>query len=447
MPEAGGGHTIFVVGAGPGTPDMLTPAAREVIRRCRFFAGGQRLLDLAAAVRGEGGAATGATAVQTHVLGAQLDAARQFIAAGLTAADVCVLTSGDPGCFSILPWLNQNYPGLIQVVPGISSVQLLAARLALPWQDWRLVSRHGRGAIGPEPAPTAATAYFCDERHPPQELARRLLASAPDCPAAVGASLGQSDELVRSASLNDIAAGEFPGYSLLLVLPQPVTSGNAGQSESESPAPTAPTETAISTAVTSPPATAPGIPDHLWLRAQGVPLSKSEMRAVLMAKAQPASRSVIWDVGAGTGSYGIEAALLAPAAQVIAVDKNTAACHVIAANAERFGVRVQVICAEAPEGFETLAPPDLVIIGGNEGRLAPIFKTAARALMPGGRMVVTALLAETKKTAHRVFAESGLTHRSATRVAISRGDAHEWVEHNPVIIFTGDKEDLSGKEE
>ncbi|MHB1390069.1 MAG: precorrin-6y C5,15-methyltransferase (decarboxylating) subunit CbiE [Thermoleophilia bacterium] len=441
MPETGRAHKIFVVGAGPGTPDMLTPAAREIIRRCRWFVGGRRLLQLALALRADVGDAAAPETIRTHVLDADLDAARDFIADGLEEADVCVVTSGDPGCFSILPFLKDNFPGRNEVVPGISSVQLLAARLALPWQDWRLVSRHGREDAGPEPAPTTATVYFCDPRHTPQELARRILAAGPDCAAAVGSFLGQSEELVITAGLSEIASGEFPGHSLLLVLPGTTAGASAAESEDGPVAHMAPAPTAISTAVTMSPTTAPGIPDELWLRAEGVPLSKSEMRAVLMAKAQPAGRGVIWDVGAGTGSYGIEAALLVPGATVIAVDKNPAACHVIAANAERFGVRVQVVCVEAPEGFETLAPPDLVIIGGNEGRLAPIFKTAVRALNPGGRIVVTALLEETKQTAHRVFAESGLVNRSATRVAISRGEAHEWVEHNPVIIFTGDREE------
>lgn len=184
---------------------------------------------------------------------------------------------------------------------------------------------------------------------------------------------------------------------------------------------------------------APGIPDGLWLRKKGVPLSKSEVRAVVISKAQPPGRRVVWDVGAGTGSYGIECALLEPEAQVIAFDKKPEACHLVAANAERFGARIQVVCAEAPEGFEDQAAPDLVIVGGSEGRLEQIIKAAILALRPGGRLLVTALLEKTKEAAHRIIAESGMANLSATRVAISRGEDDTWVEHNPVIIFTGDK--------
>lgn len=402
-----GRGTLFIVGAGSGRPEHLTGEALGIIAGCRFLTAGTRLLGLARKYA--------PADAETHAIGADLEAVHAFIASGLKEGNVCVLASGDPGCFSILPFLKAHFHDDIQVAPGISSVQLLAARLCLPWQEWDLISLHGRGAVLSGDPPAGATIYFCDASSAPQTVARRLLESMPDCPAAVGANLGGEDEIVHQAGLAEIAGSEFPGNSLLLVMP-----GQADTNHSDN-------------------ATAPGIPDHLWLRKEGVPLSKSEVRAVVISKAQPAARRVIWDVGAGTGSYAIECSLLEPRAQVIAVDKKPAACHLVAANAERFGARVEVVCAEAPDGFETLAGPDLVIIGGSEGRLEPIFKAAARALSPGGRLLVTALLEKTKQTAHKLFAESGLVNRSATRVAISRGEEHKWVEQNPVIIFTGDK--------
>jgi len=187
-------------------------------------------------------------------------------------------------------------------------------------------------------------------------------------------------------------------------------------------------------------ATAPGIPDELWIREKGVPLAKSEFRAVLLAKVQPAQRRVIWDVGAGTGSYSVECSLLAPQARVIAIDKNPVACSLVAENAARFGATVETVCALAPECFQNLPRPDLVIIGGNDGRLLEIFKKALQFINPGGRLAVTAVLKETKNAAHQAFAQSGLARRQAVRVAIARGEGHKWVENNPVILFIGDKE-------
>lgn len=429
--------TLFVVGAGPGSAAHLTEEARQIISASAFIAGGPHQLRLA------GNYAS--AAAETHTIGAVLDDTAAFISEKLKSGNVCVLTSGDPGCYSILPFLKKRFGAGIVVVPGISSVQLLAARLAVPWEAWDLVSLHGRAFDLPA-APARPTLFFCDGSNTPQAVARRLLdlqdqkqsASGsdsdettwepPDFEAAVGAALGRGDELVRKGSLGEISQMDLPGDSLLLVMPEPRT-----------PAPGRMTAAAAREAPrNSGTGGAPGIPDDRWLRQEGIPLAKAEVRAVLLAKARPAGRGVIWDIGAGTGSYGIECSLLEPGAQVIAMDKNPAACHLVAANAERFGARVEIVCASAPEGFETLAAPDLVIIGGSEGMLVPIFKAAARALKPGGRLAVTALLESTKKTAHKLFAESGLENRSATRVSIARGEGHEWVEQNPVIIFTGD---------
>lgn len=393
---------LYIVGVGPGTAGLLTGEARELIEGCRFFVGGRRQLALAP------------PRAETYAIDADLEGARRFIATGLERGDVCVLVSGDPGSFSILPFLNEAFSDCIHVAPGISSVQLLSARLRVPWHDWRLLSLHGRlRELVPLPDAAAPTVYFCDHPSSPQVIAGKLPTALAGRQAVVGSDLGLPVEQIWKGSLSDAALLDFPGNSLLLLFP-----------EQE------PVVQAVS---------APGIPDEAWLRCGGVPLSKSEVRAVLLARAQPSGRRVIWDSGAGTGSYAIECALIEPGAYVYAIDKNPEACSVLADNARRFGAVVEPVCAEAPDCFAGLPRPDLVIIGGNDGRLEDIFRGALEVLVPGGRLVVTALLEETKKKAHGLFAASGLENRVATRVAISRGEAQQWVEQNPVIIFTGDK--------
>ncbi|MHB0914799.1 MAG: precorrin-6y C5,15-methyltransferase (decarboxylating) subunit CbiE [Thermoleophilia bacterium] len=394
-------HRLYIVGAGSGRPSELTGAADAVISSCRCFVGGKRLLALVP----EG--------TEQHVIKHDLAAARDFIAARLEEEDVCVLTSGDPGCFSILASLKDDFAGHIEVLPGISAVQLLAARLAQAWDNWQLISFHGR----PQPAGSLtlsrSTVFYCDAKNSPRELAGRLAPGGAGASVAVGSNLGGSEERLWQGSLAEAVEIDFPGNSLLLVQPsadRPVT------------------------------AAVPGIADDLWLRQEGVPLSKSEVRAVLLSKARPGGRSVIWDVGSGSGSYAIECALLEPRARVIAIDRKPEACELIALNAARFGAALETVCGDAPDCFEGLPRPDLAIIGGNDGRLEQIFGGTLERLRPGGRLAVTALLEATRKAAHTLFAGSGLGERQATRVAIARGKATEWEEHNPVIIFTGDKD-------
>ena len=395
-------HKLYIVGAGSGVESQLSGEAGGIIAGCRHIAAGKRLLELAP----EG--------AETFAIGSNLEALRGFIAAGIVHGDVCVIASGDPGCFSIMPFLKEHFPENCIAIPGISTMQQLSARLCLPWQDWKLISLHGRSReLVPMPAYSQPTLYFCDDAYPPQAIAGNLPGALAGRRAAAGVALGQDAEKVWQGILGEAPALGFPGNSVLLVFP-----------EEEPP---------------SLNASAPGIPDELWLRAEGVPLSKSEVRAVLLAKAHPHGRAVIWDSGAGTGSYGIESALLEPRARVFSIDKKSEACDLVAANARRFGAVIETVCAEAPACYDDLPRPDLLIIGGNDGRLEQIFGAALAALAPAGRIVVTALLEETKKQAHALFAASGLSARAATRVVISRGESRKWVENNPVIIFTGDK--------
>ncbi|MFA5802388.1 MAG: precorrin-6y C5,15-methyltransferase (decarboxylating) subunit CbiE [Thermoleophilia bacterium] len=406
----GSKNILHIVGAGPGTEELLTEEARRIISSCRYFVGGRRLLKLAPAD------------AEAHVISADLDAVRGFIEEKLKKGDVCVLASGDPGCFSILPFLAVYFKDEISVTPGVSSMQLLAARLGMAWQDWTLISLHGRAASAGIVSQEGPTLYFCDDNNAPHDLARMFPAGAGDRAAAVGSNLGIEGEKIFQGTLEEIAAGTFPGNSLLLVLPDRIVRNESTQEQLD-----------INAA-------APGIADELWLRREGIPLSKSEVRAVLLSKARPKCRGVIWDVGAGTGSYGIECSLLEPDARVFLIDKNPEACSLILDNAVRFGATVQTAEGAAPDILAGLPGPDLVIIGGNDGRLEEIFAAALEALNPGGRIVVTALLAETKKAAHAAFAGSGLLNRQATRVSIARGEAQQWDEFNPVIIFTGDKD-------
>ena len=393
---------ILVVGAGSGRREQLTPEAAKIIDGSRIVVGGMRLLRLAP------------QGAETFAVGADLEAVKDFISERIGRDDICVITSGDPGCFSILPFLGRHFPGRLKVVPGISSPQMLAARLGVPWQDWRLVSMHGREAAGNPAPPREPTVYFCDDANPPAAVALRLLAGMGDCPAAAAADLGSACGQLQAGTLEEIAAGSLPGNSLLLVMPPAGGETAAG-------------------------AYAPGIADQLWLRGEGIPMSKSEARSVLLGKAQPRGRGVIWDVGAGTGCYAVECSLLAPPARVIAIDRKPEACRLVTENARRFGARVETVCGVAPGCLKILPPPDLAIIGGNDGRLDEIFTAVATALNPGGRVMVTAVLERTWEAARELFAASGLTDRAVTRVAVARGDGTRWNEHNPVLIFSGDR--------
>jgi precorrin-6Y C5,15-methyltransferase (decarboxylating) len=118
-------------------------------------------------------------------------------------------------------------------------------------------------------------------------------------------------------------------------------------------------------------------------------ITQAEVRAIALAQLDLQSGSVMWDVGAGSGSVALEAAQLVEPGRVYAIEQDSADYHLIVANAETFGVRnVQAIFGTAPAVFQDLPDPDAIFIGGNGGEVSRLLEAAFAALRPGGRLVV-----------------------------------------------------------
>jgi len=141
-----------------------------------------------------------------------------------------------------------------------------------------------------------------------------------------------------------------------------------------------------------------GIPDEEFIRGD-VPMTKREIRAMVMSEAHIEEDSKVLDIGAGTGSLSIEAALGAPKGHVYAIERFAKGIDLIKRNADKFGVtNLSVIEAKAPEGMENLPVLDAVIIGGSAGGMSAILDEVERLLKVGGRLVVTAVTMETGYT-------------------------------------------------
>ena len=138
-----------------------------------------------------------------------------------------------------------------------------------------------------------------------------------------------------------------------------------------------------------------GIKDEEFVRGK-VPMTKEEIRILTIAKAQIAHNAVICDVGAGTGSLSIEAARLAPAGRVYAIEKNPEGIGLIAENAKRFGVEnITVIEGAAPDALAGLPELDVALIGGSGRKLSDILDIIGERLRPNGRIVANAITMQT----------------------------------------------------
>ena len=187
-----------------------------------------------------------------------------------------------------------------------------------------------------------------------------------------------------------------------------------------------------------------GIEDEEFIRGD-VPMTKKEIRMVVMNEARIEEDSVVLDVGAGTGSISIEAALGAPKGHVYAIERFEKATDLIRQNQAKFGVEnLTIIEAKAPEGMEDLPELDAVIIGGSAGGMGTIMDEATRLLKVGGRLVVTAVTMETGYTILKELKGRPYTYEGF-QMQVSRfrkaGPYHLLNPLSPIFIVTAVKQE------
>lgn len=187
----------------------------------------------------------------------------------------------------------------------------------------------------------------------------------------------------------------------------------------------------------------PGISDNLFLRGK-VPMTKEEIRIVTLAKGRIGPKSVVYDIGSGTGSLTVESALMASEGQVFAIEREEEGVKLTKANVQHFGLEnVQVIQAEAPQGMEKLPPAGCIFIGGSGGKLEEILTVCQEKLAPGGRLVLNAITLETLWQAVQFMETNGFGEVETVALTVARlnkaGRSHMWNGLNPVYIICGTK--------
>jgi precorrin-6Y C5,15-methyltransferase (decarboxylating) len=286
---------------------------------------------------------------------------------------VAVLASGDPmwhGAGATL--LREIPPAEVRVFPQASAASLAAARLGWPLAEVTALSLHARdiALLRPHLHPGARLILLTSDAVQPAGIAAMLAA------AGFGASrltvleaLGGPEERLRAST----AAGfDLDGIHPLNTLAIDVVAG-----EGALPLPRA-----------------PGLPDALFQH--DGQLTKREVRAITLSALQPCPGALLWDVGAGAGSIGIEWMLAHPACRAIGIEVREDRAARAAANAATLGVPgLRVVVGEAPAAFDGLPPPDALFLGGGANDPG-VFEAALAALKPGGVFVANAVTLETE---------------------------------------------------
>lgn len=188
----------------------------------------------------------------------------------------------------------------------------------------------------------------------------------------------------------------------------------------------------------------PGIPDDLFERLPGIPLSKREVRLLILSALRLQKDSVLWDIGAGTGTIPIESGLLCPNARIIAVERDDEVANLIRHNCNRFGVtNVNVLEGSAPDCLQDLNPkPHRVCIEGGKP-IKSILEEVWQHLQPEGRVVATAGNLETlyaiSESLSRLQARNIEVVQSAINRLETRGIHQTFAAVSPIFILSGEK--------
>ncbi len=189
----------------------------------------------------------------------------------------------------------------------------------------------------------------------------------------------------------------------------------------------------------------PGIPDIEFERAEGVPITKEEVRAVQICKARLRRGDTIYDIGCGSGSVSVEAALQASRGRVFAVDMNPEAVRLTGANAAKFGTKnITILHGDARGHIAALPMADAVFIGGTGGATAEIIRMCEAKLNAGGRMVIGVILIETLLSVINTLEDAGFAGVDITQITISKSRKTStgtmMLARNPVTVVSATRD-------
>jgi precorrin-6Y C5,15-methyltransferase (decarboxylating) len=391
---------IHVIGIGADGAAGLRPDQVRRILEADFLAGGERHLGYFPSARGE------RFVLKTNVTGLLIELRQRL------GKRCVVLASGDPMFHGIGvlvgEWFGREQ---VWVEPAVSSMQLAFARAGWPWEMAALGSVHGRDLrTNLLPMLSQDLIGLCThDGDSPAAVARFFLRyDVPTFEAIVCENLGGPDERVTHwADLHRLAEKCFAplNYLLLHRTGWPVEDIDVISTRS----------------------LVPGVPDDVFARPESGPevMTRQEVRSVVLAKllGPTGAGDTVWDIGAGLGTVSVEAAVLRPDLEVVAVERDPARVALLRQNRDRFGAyNIRVVEGSAPEVLHgETERPRRVFVGGSGGRLTEVLDLVAERLGDGGRLVAAFVTLEhLATTLERVRAWGWL--REVTEVHVARGD-------------------------
>ena len=392
---------VCIVGIGPGDRGGLTLRAHQALGEADCVIGAKRMLEATA----EPGQATHAAIAPEDI--------RDFIFSHREYRRFAVVMSGDVGFFSgtkkLLPLLQGCETELL---PGISSLVYLCARLGESYEDVLPITLHGRDNSILLPLSRGRRVFVLVGGENGMGRLCRMLTQAGlgHTRVSAGENLSYPNEKITTGTAETLQSGNFDSLCAALLhcpgAPAPVTFG---------------------------------LPDEAFVRAEAVPMTKSEVRAVCLSKLALGEDSVAWDVGAGTGSVTVEMALAAQRGKVYAIERKDAAVALLKENCARFHTdNVTVVPGTAPECCHDLPAPTHAFLGGTSGNMKEIIALLLEK-NPAVRIVATAVTLESVAELTACLPLFPDRKPEIVTLSVSRGRPlgayHLMTAQNPIWIF------------
>ena len=394
-----GARTVTLIGIGMG-PGDLTQRSVKALAESDLVIGARRMLESVD------------TAGKETLEEYRADRIAEYLDENASFRNVACLMSGDTGFYSgakqILARLDRSRFD-VRVECGISSIVYLASKLGETWQDAYLTSAHGRESNLVGLARTHAKVFtLLSGQDTVHKLCSMMKEYEMDVTIAVGQNFGYPDEKVVKGTPEELLAMEFGDLCVAMIF-------NAAPDRCNPI----------------------GIPDEEFVRGDA-PMTKSEVRALSVAKLKLTDDSVVYDIGAGTGSVSIEMALTAVNGTVYAVEREDVAADLIEVNKRKFRTpNVEVVRGLAPEAMRDLPLPTHAFIGGSAGNLKEIVQCLL-SKNPDIRIVINSVTIETMAETSEVIRELDLVEEEIVCVNVSRsrklGKYHLMTAQNPVYI-------------
>jgi precorrin-6B C5,15-methyltransferase / cobalt-precorrin-6B C5,C15-methyltransferase len=406
---------VHIVGIGDDGVEGMTAQARRLVEAADVLVGPESCASLVPA-----------TLRSRLVAAANLEELVERIEAGGTKR-IVVLASGDPLFYGTARFVCSRLgKDRFEVVPHVSSMQLAFARVKESWEDAFLANLSGQSIerVVDRVRSADTVGLFTTDQWPAPAVARALLDEGIDSfQAYVCENLGSPDERVTQGSLADIAKDSFASPNVMILVRRarvPGTPGHAG--------------TRLF-----------GNPDECFLQSRpkrGL-LTPAEVRSLALAELQLSVSSIMWDVGAGSGSVGLEAARIARDGRAYAIEMDPDDQALIRENASRFGVaNLEPVLGRAPEAWATLPDPDSIYVGGSGRDVAMLVEQAWGRLKPGGRLVTACNSIENLAAMHALL-RSRSGDSAYWMVNIARGveqlDRIRFESLNPTFLIAATK--------